>query len=202
MTEKFINIDINNLKVRKILNAAFEEFAKFGLDKASLNKILKSAGISKGVFYHYFDDKEELFNFLIYFTVEISMKDLDKRIDWEDDDLIKRICTVSKLKLGIIKEYPFLIAFGEQFNELILNTANREFIDEWKEKFYTHNINLDKFKDSNNIKKVIHMVRWTFKGLLFDLLKEKENLLDEAMLTKLIKECDHYYEVLVSNLYK
>ncbi len=89
MTEKFKDIDIYNPKVHKILNAAFEEFAKFGLDKASLNKILKSAGISKGVFYHYFSDKEELFNFLIYFTVEISMKDLDKYIDWDGDDLIK-----------------------------------------------------------------------------------------------------------------
>ncbi len=46
------------------------------------------------------------------------MKDLDKYIDWDGDDLIKRICTVSKLKLEIIKEHPYLIAFGEKFNDV------------------------------------------------------------------------------------
>ncbi len=46
------------------------------------------------------------------------------------------------------------------------------------------------------------MVRWTYKGLLMNLLRESEGLLDQSMISNLIEECDHYYEVLVSNLYR
>ncbi len=44
-----------------ILNAAREQFAARGLEGASLNTILGTAGLSKGAFYYYFDDKEDLF---------------------------------------------------------------------------------------------------------------------------------------------
>ncbi len=83
-----------------------------------------------------------------------------------------------------------------------MDNANKEYINVWKEKFYSHNIDLGKFKDTDNIQAVIHMVRWTYKGLLMNLLRESEGLLDQSMISNLIEECDHYYEVLVSNLYR
>lgn len=44
-----------------ILHAARDQFATGGLDGASLNTILGDAGLSKGAFYYYFDDKDDLF---------------------------------------------------------------------------------------------------------------------------------------------
>jgi AcrR family transcriptional regulator len=44
-----------------ILRAAFDEFAARGFNAASLNRIIDSAGISKGSMYYYFDGKEELY---------------------------------------------------------------------------------------------------------------------------------------------
>lgn len=44
-----------------LLGLATKEFAERGFDDASLNGILAQAGISKGVYYYYFEDKEDLF---------------------------------------------------------------------------------------------------------------------------------------------
>jgi AcrR family transcriptional regulator len=45
----------------KLLKLALEEFAERGFEDASLNEILAKAGVSKGAYYYYFDDKEDLF---------------------------------------------------------------------------------------------------------------------------------------------
>jgi AcrR family transcriptional regulator len=45
---------------RRILDAATEEFVAKGYEAASLNRILLAAGLSKGSFYYYFDDKADL----------------------------------------------------------------------------------------------------------------------------------------------
>lgn len=45
----------------QILAAAGVEFAERGYSGASVNRILESAGLSKGVLYYYFEDKRDLF---------------------------------------------------------------------------------------------------------------------------------------------
>jgi AcrR family transcriptional regulator len=47
-------------KQETILHAAAKEFAQVGYEGASLNRILLAAGVSKGAFYYYFDDKADL----------------------------------------------------------------------------------------------------------------------------------------------
>jgi AcrR family transcriptional regulator len=44
-----------------LLAIALRHFAEHGYDGASLNEILDEAGLSKGAYYYYFDDKEDLF---------------------------------------------------------------------------------------------------------------------------------------------
>jgi AcrR family transcriptional regulator len=44
-----------------IMNAAIEEFADYGLENASTNRIVKNSGIAKGSFYQYFEDKQDVF---------------------------------------------------------------------------------------------------------------------------------------------
>ncbi|MGN0487332.1 MAG: TetR/AcrR family transcriptional regulator [Acutalibacteraceae bacterium] len=45
----------------KIMTAATEEFALFGFDGATVNQICQKHGISKGLIYHNFDSKEQLY---------------------------------------------------------------------------------------------------------------------------------------------
>src|SRR3989304_6674291 len=48
-------------KRETIINAAVDEFAEYGLENASTNRIVKNSGISKGSFYQYFEDKQDVF---------------------------------------------------------------------------------------------------------------------------------------------
>ncbi len=46
---------------RRILECAARAFADSGYERASLNQIIDSLGLNKGVFYYYFDGKADLF---------------------------------------------------------------------------------------------------------------------------------------------
>lgn len=48
-----------------IINAAIDEFAEYGLENASTNRIVASSGIAKGSFYQYFEDKQDVFMYLL-----------------------------------------------------------------------------------------------------------------------------------------
>jgi len=52
-------------KREKIVNAAVDEFADYGLENASTNRIVENSGISKGSFYQYFEDKMDVFQYLM-----------------------------------------------------------------------------------------------------------------------------------------
>ncbi|MCL2449570.1 MAG: TetR/AcrR family transcriptional regulator [Polyangiaceae bacterium] len=57
-----------------ILDAAARELAARGPEHASLNKILADAGLSKGVAYYYFDDREDLFATVVSRVVEAAVR--------------------------------------------------------------------------------------------------------------------------------
>ncbi|MBQ2739471.1 MAG: helix-turn-helix transcriptional regulator, partial [Oscillibacter sp.] len=52
-------------KRRRILDAAWEEFTRVSFSDASINQIVQRSGISRGSFYQYFRDKEELMAYLM-----------------------------------------------------------------------------------------------------------------------------------------
>lgn len=52
-------------KRESIVNAAVKEFAEYGLENASTNRIVANSGISKGSFYQYFEDKQDVFMYLL-----------------------------------------------------------------------------------------------------------------------------------------
>lgn len=51
----------NALSRQRILEAALEEFSQKGYEAASLNNVCAEKGISKGIIYHHFKDKDALF---------------------------------------------------------------------------------------------------------------------------------------------
>src|ERR671921_2190222 len=51
--------------LRKILDAAREEFGEHGFSDTSIVGITQRAGVALGTFYTYFDSKEALFNALV-----------------------------------------------------------------------------------------------------------------------------------------
>ena len=59
----FLNLPAE--KQEKLLEAATREFSHRPFNEASINQIIKDAGIPRGSFYMYFTDKEELFGHLM-----------------------------------------------------------------------------------------------------------------------------------------
>jgi AcrR family transcriptional regulator len=57
-----------------IMNAAIEEFADYGLENASTNRIVKNSGIAKGSFYQYFEDKQDVF---MHMLAVIEQKEME-----------------------------------------------------------------------------------------------------------------------------
>lgn len=53
--------DKNNLSRKRILEAALGEFSARGYEGASLNTAWAEKGISKGIIYHHFKDKDEIY---------------------------------------------------------------------------------------------------------------------------------------------
>lgn len=69
----------NNLseeKKTRIFEAAVQEFSTRRFSDASINQIVKNAGISKGSFYQYFDGKEDIY---LYMVAKIS-KDMHETL--------------------------------------------------------------------------------------------------------------------------
>lgn len=58
-TETFFNLPKE--KQQRILKAAALEFSQAGLNEASIAKVIRTADISRGSFYQYFRDKEDLY---------------------------------------------------------------------------------------------------------------------------------------------
>ncbi|GAB4565354.1 MAG: TetR/AcrR family transcriptional regulator [Anaerolineales bacterium] len=48
-----------------VVDAAIDEFAEYGFESASINRIVANSGISKGSFYQYFEDKRDVFMYLL-----------------------------------------------------------------------------------------------------------------------------------------
>ncbi len=61
---------IHEEKKTRIIEAAIKEFSAQLYEKASINQIIKEADISRGSFYQYFEDKEDLYFFLIETVVK------------------------------------------------------------------------------------------------------------------------------------
>ena len=67
-------------KRRRLLEVAAQEFAQYGFEDASINRILERAQMSKGAAYYYFEDKVDLFFTVIQYCNE-RLKLFDLELD-------------------------------------------------------------------------------------------------------------------------
>ena len=78
--------NLGSEKQEAILRAAGEEFAEKGFAGASINRIIRESGMSKGSVYYYFEDKADLFAT----TVERSTQRLLEEIGWFSLEVLAR----------------------------------------------------------------------------------------------------------------
>ncbi|MBG0787326.1 MAG: TetR/AcrR family transcriptional regulator [Anaerolineaceae bacterium] len=66
--ETFFNLAAD--KRSRIIDTAIHEFADNPYDVASISNIVREAGIAKGSFYQYFEDKQDIYRYLIELGIE------------------------------------------------------------------------------------------------------------------------------------
>jgi AcrR family transcriptional regulator len=109
MEEILKNLDPD--KKDRIINSAIQEFSLYPYEKASTNNIVKNAGISKGLLFHYFNNKQDLYEKLIGFVINKLYTEIASQINWEEQDLVERIkkLVIAKMKIG--EKYPKMFDF-------------------------------------------------------------------------------------------
>jgi len=97
-------------KQERIIKAAMKEFLS-GYKSASTDNIVKEAGISKGLLFHYFGTKERLYNFLIDHSIGIMQREYLDLINILQPDILETIWQLSLLKQDLSTQYPAIFDF-------------------------------------------------------------------------------------------
>lgn len=112
MNEKFF--DLNREKQDRMINAALRVFAQNGYRHASTDVIVKEAGISKGLLFHYFTSKMGLFSFLFDYSVKYMLFEFDRLISQKETDYFIICKEMEKAKLNVLRSYPYMHEFIEK----------------------------------------------------------------------------------------
>lgn len=160
-----INVDIE--KRDNIINSAMKEFSTNTFQKASTNTIVKNAGISKGLLFHYFGTKDQLYKYLEYFSSQVITEKVVEEIDWNQQDIFLRLKQILMIKFKIFQQYPYLadfslLVFKDRTVEEVMH-INPDFPLELYSQIYSHNIDHSLFKKGINVEKAINIIQWTLE---------------------------------------
>jgi len=149
----------------KIINSALEEFSKNVFQKASTNKIVQKAGISKGLLFHYFNSKRELYDKLEEYVVLLITDAIREQVDWTGSDLVERIKQITLIKFKLMNQYPYIYDFSLAMLkngsvEALKGRYEKDFTG-LMTKVYQENIDYGLFKEGIDLQKVIRIIQWT-----------------------------------------
>jgi TetR/AcrR family transcriptional regulator len=207
MFSKFFNLDTE--KQDRIINAAIKEFAQKGYDRASTNEIVKDAEISKGLLFHYFGNKKQLYLFLFDYCYEIIADEFYKKIDLSERDFFIRIRQAVLIKMDLLNKYPEIFKFIEEafFEDspevkAELEKKIKELNDFNIGKVY-EGIDMSKFRDDMDIQKILKIITFTFEKLSDEeLYKAKLSPTHEIDYQKIQIEAEKYFKILTKAFYK
>lgn len=190
----FENLDEDRKK--KILDVCIHEFAERGYEKASTNSIIKVAGISKGILFHYFGNKRSLFLYIVDYCTRKILEEYIKYPLTETGDIFIRLIELGVIKLKIMHANPdiskiMLEAFLNSPQDIGCEIEKKysllssEFMPE-----LFREIDYSKFREGVNITKAIQMLTLflealgekyvkAYKGKEQDLLQDMDKIMDE-----------------------
>lgn len=153
-------------KRRELIRAAYQEFSRAPFAEALIANIVKSAGISRGSFYQYFEDKEDLYFYLLNKHAEKSKERFYKSLKERDGDLMEAFVDMFQQMLEKFDNAEYRGFFQNTFlnmNHRIENTFTRSFD---KEKYHAELVEISEQVDREKInfssdKEFIHMVNMT-----------------------------------------
>ena len=96
---------IDEQKRERLIRASIEEFTR-GYEAASTNEIVRKAGISKGLLFHYFGSKKNLYMTVFREVVQRTTETLLSRAGELPGDVIERMLRLTLIKLELYREDP------------------------------------------------------------------------------------------------
>ncbi len=116
MNEKFF--DLKKEKQDRMINGAMKVFAINGYQRASTDEMVKEAGVSKGLWFHYFDNKIGLYTFVVDYAIKYMNMELSASFNADSTDFFDTTYGIEEVKMLVRKSYPyvplFLSALGKE----------------------------------------------------------------------------------------
>ncbi len=192
-------------KKTELLEAALSEFSSRNYEDASLNNIIKSAGVSKGTFYYHFKDKQELYIYLLKSSVEVKWEFINKNIKLSPTEEKEDIFEVFKLQAKIGAEFASKHPDYHNLSKMFVKEKGNEIYDIAKNILNESSITLNEFVETA-IKKgdfrndfprsfIIKIISY-----LFSHFEDVFNSEDDMELGNMIKNLDYYVDFMKNGL--
>lgn len=183
-------------KRKRITDAVIKEFMEWPNKKVSINRIIKTAEISRGSFYQYFDDKVDL--------IEIITKTMFEESSNKAKEILKLSC--GDLFVMYIKMFDYFGDYSSQKQTMkimrnIVDSfkANDDLVSEYlKNRFNMALTNNEiytmvdrqnlKFQDNESVKCLIEILTQVLKNAIFDVFVAGSDR--EEVRERLIKKID------------
>ncbi len=191
-------------KRNTIEQAALEEFAEWGFDGASTNRIVQSAGISKGSLFKYFSSKEDLYLHLVDITMKQVIPVILEKSRSLPTDITQRVVLLSENVIDIYIANPlyYRLFMG------MLDSGARKVQAEILHRYAENLSFLDLFTGVDNSRfrlsgeSVFRLIRWLFAGIKQELFELTSVQQDPAELKRaFMAKLDEVVELLRHGIY-
>lgn len=207
MIDKFLALPTE--KQERILNAAMRQFAMNGYDRASTNEMVKDAGISKGLLFHYFKNKQELFFYVYDYSVDRMMSDFSGQSEQLSPDITERWKQLLMVKLEMQQRHPeifqFLKTASEDDSSLVKQGLHERIQAIYKDAFEWVYGGLDYslFRDDVDQQRALQIIIWMLEGYGNQVREQLLSMpLDEVKSSAIYMEFERYLDVLKQAFYK
>ncbi len=175
MNDKFF--DLKKDKQDCMINAALKVFAMQGYKHASTDDIVKEAGVSKGLLFHYFESKLGVYEFVYEYSVRYMVLELSTTVSKEESNLFEVMKQMEFARMNVAKGYPYMQQFlnrsmTEDVGEALLATENKRKILEAEYERLDAQIRYIGFPSGVDGRKLHKMLDFTIKGLMTERFME------------------------------
>ncbi|GAA0450943.1 TetR/AcrR family transcriptional regulator [Alkalibacillus silvisoli] len=207
MPKPFHNLEQE--KQQRIISASLQEFSEKGYEQASTNQIVKNAGIGKGMLFYYFNNKRELYDYLINYCFDLVHNGYVQQIDLSEPDFIERFRQASMNKLTFFNENPFVFNFLGIImltEDELLPHDTRKKIEQLQQIAYDSiykDIDYSLFRDDIDTQKAMDLIKWSMDGYREDISQVyKGEDIANVNMEKLTLEFTQYLDTLKIAFYK
>lgn len=175
MNDKFF--DLKKEKQDRMINAALKVFAMQGYKHASTDDIVKEAGISKGLLFHYFESKLGAYEFVYEYSVRYMVIELSSTVSRTETNLFEVMRQMEYARMNVAKGYPYMQQFlnrsmNEDTGEALLATESKRAILEKEYNRILSQISYAEFPQGVDGKKIYKIMDFAIKGLMTERFME------------------------------